>query len=272
MKKRATSMRHLPHVTRTRLLAFSAVTTLAALMCTALPASGHASIPSSAAFGFLPNTAGGTGAPGTTPPYVPGSTVTIALRVPFEQTVQFGGSDDTTVDIKATVPAGWTNATCGAAKAQVNNASTANTNQPGDTVAGWTCEVLTVDSHQVLHWSGPQVVAPATASSSVQFVLFDVKVPTPAVQTTYNGKNGTEGLHRRPDVRVRSCCPLDPRRSVPRDAPSGRSRVRCRDRLDSHRRRARHGFPRGFPEAHPRLTQRNRRMDGTARRPALRTR
>jgi hypothetical protein len=182
------------NVTRSRLLAFSAVTTLAALMCTALPASGHASIPSSVAFGFLPNTAGGTGAPGTTPPYVPGSTVTIALRVPFEQTVQHLGSDDTTVDIKAIVPAGWTNATCGDAKTQVNNAGTNNTNQPGDTVAGWTCEVLDVNSHQVLHWSGPQVVAPATASSSVQFVLFDVTVPTPAAQTTYNGTNGTEGF------------------------------------------------------------------------------
>jgi hypothetical protein len=176
------------------MVAFSAVTTLAALLCTALPASGHASIPSSAAFGFLPNTAGGTGAPGSTPPYVPGSTVTIALRVPFEQTQPFNGSDDTTVDIKATVPAGWTNATCGPAKAQVNNASTNNTNQPAADVAGWTCAVDVAGTHQVLHWSGPQVAAPATASSSVQFVLFDVTVPTPAVQTTYNGKNGTEGF------------------------------------------------------------------------------
>jgi hypothetical protein len=181
-------------VTRSRLVAFSAVTTLAALLSTALPASGHASIPSSAGFGFQPNPSGGTGLPGATPPYVPGSTVTIALRVPFEQTVQFNGSDDTTVDIKATVPAGWTNATCGAAKAQVNNAGTNNTNQPGADIAGWTCVVDVVDSHQVLHWSGPQVVAPATASSSVQFVLFDVTVPAPAVQTTYNGKNGTEGF------------------------------------------------------------------------------
>lgn len=180
--------------TRGRMFAFAAATTFAAVLCFALPASGHASIPSAAAFGFLPNTAGGTGAPGATPPYVPASSVTIAMRVPFEQTVQFNGADDTTVDIKAIVPDGWTNASCGAAKAQVNNLTTNNTNQPGADVLGWSCEVIDEAGHQVLHWSGPQVKAPQNASDSVQFVLFNVTVPTPAVQTTYNGKNGTEGF------------------------------------------------------------------------------
>ncbi len=177
-----------------RLLGLTAATAAVAVLCTSLPASGHASIPSSAAFGFAPNTSGGTGAPGASPPYVPGSYVTIALRVPFEQTVPFNGSDDTTVDIKAIVPAGWTNPSCGAAKTQVNNASTNSTNQPGADVLGWTCEVIDDAGHKVLHWSGPQVKAPLNAGDSVQFVIFNVTVPTPAVQTTYNGKNGTEGF------------------------------------------------------------------------------
>jgi hypothetical protein len=183
-----------PRATRGTLLAIAAVSATVAVLCSTLQASAHASIPSSAAFGFLPNTAGGTGAPGSTPPYVPGSSVTIALRVPFEQTEQHNGADDTTVDIKTIVPSGWTNATCVAAKTQINNPTTNNTNQPGADVAGWSCEVLDVAGHQVLHWSGPQVASPQKASDSVQFVLFNVTVPTPAEQTTYNGKNGTEGF------------------------------------------------------------------------------
>jgi hypothetical protein len=181
-------------LTRTHLLTVAALGAGASLMGSALPASAHASFASSAALGFAPNTAGGTGAPGAAPPYVPGSYVSIALRVPFEQTVQFQGSDDTTIDIKAIVPAGWTNPSCGAAKTQINDATTINTNQPGADVTGWTCEVIDDAGHKVLHWSGPQVKAPANATDSVQFVLFNVTVPNPATQTTYNGKSGTEGF------------------------------------------------------------------------------
>lgn len=167
---------------------------VAGLVGTALPAFGHASIPGSAAFGFAPNTSGGTGATGASPPYVPGSTQKVFLRAPFEQTVPFNGSDDTTVDLKITVPAGFTSPVCGTANVQVNNSSTNFTNQPGPVVDGWSCEILTVNSRSVVHFSGPQVVSPATAADSVQFVSFDVTVPTPATQTTYNGKNGTEGF------------------------------------------------------------------------------
>jgi hypothetical protein len=157
-------------------------------------ASAHASFPSSAALAFAPNTAGGTGAANASPPYVPGSYVSITLRVPFEQTVAFNGSDDTTVDVKAIVPAGWTNPSCGGAKTQINNASTNSTNQPGLDVLGWTCEVYTDGGHQVLHWHGPQVKAPLNAADSAQFFVFNVTVPAPVAQTTYNGKNGTEGF------------------------------------------------------------------------------
>ncbi len=177
-----------------RAIALTASSAGLAVLCSTLPASAHASFPSSATAGFAPNTSGGSGGAGAAPPYVPGSHVTIALRVPFEQTVAFNGSDDTTVDVKAIVPAGWTSPSCGAAKTQINDATTNNTNQPGADVVGWTCEVLDDAGHKVLHWSGPQVTVPRTAKDSVQFVIFGVTVPTPAAQTTYNGKGGTEGF------------------------------------------------------------------------------
>ena len=183
-----------PRATWARLLTLAAATAVVALACSTLQASAHASVPSSAALAFAPNPSGGTGAPGAAPPYVPGSYVTIALRVPFEQTVLFNGSDDTTVDLKVVVPNGWTNPSCGAAKTQINNASTNSTNQPGTDVLGWTCEVVDAAGHRVVHWSGPQIKAPLNASDSVQFVILNVTVPSPAVQTTYNGKNGTEGF------------------------------------------------------------------------------
>ena len=175
-------------------LALTGTIAVAGALTSAIPSWGHASFPTAAAFGFLPNQAGGTGAPGAAPPYVPGEYVTITARVPFEQKVPFNGADDTTVDIKVIVPAGWTNPSCGPARAQVNDASTNNTNQPGREVLGWTCEVVTELAHQVIHWSGPQVKAPKTAADSAQFFTFSVTAPIPATQTTYNGKNGTEGF------------------------------------------------------------------------------
>ena len=177
-----------------RRLALTSTVALGGVLCGALPSWGHASFPSSAALGFLPNTAGGTGAPGAAPPYAPGEYVTISTRVPFEQTVPFNGADDTTVDLKIIVPAGWTNPSCGPARTQVNDASTANTNQPGREVLGWTCEITDDLVHKTIHWSGPQVKAPKTAADSAQFFTFSVTAPAPATQTTYNGKNGTEGF------------------------------------------------------------------------------
>jgi hypothetical protein len=172
----------------------AALAAIGGLAATALPASGHASIPASAGFGFAPNPAGGTGALGSTPPYAPSAFTTIYLRVPFEQTALFNGSADTTVDVKAIVPAGWTTPSCGPAKTQINNATTGNTNQPGPDVPGWSCEILTVASHSVLHWSGPQVVNPLNATDSAQFFVFSVRTPAPATQTTYDGTAGTEGF------------------------------------------------------------------------------
>ncbi len=164
------------------------------VLAVAAPAFGHASFGAAASFGFSPNTAGGTGAVGSTPPYGANTTPTLYLRVPFEQTDLFNGSDDTTVDVKAIIPAGWTNATCGAAKTNKNDATTNNTNQPNAVVGTWTCAVETAAGHTVLHWTGPQVVAPATALDSAQWFQFTVTTPSPAVQTTYNGINGTEGF------------------------------------------------------------------------------
>jgi hypothetical protein len=167
---------------------------LTAMVATALPAFGHASFPAATGFGFQPNTLGGTGAPGVTPPYPAGTTQTVYTRVPFEQTEPHNGSDDTTVDVSVVVPDGWTSPTCGAARKQINDLSTNNTNQPGATVTGWSCEVLTSGDNDVIHWSGPQVASPATAADSAQFFVFTVMTPSPAQQTTYNGLLGTEGF------------------------------------------------------------------------------
>ena len=104
-------------------LALTGTIAVTGALTSAVPSWGHASFPTAATFGFLPNQAGGTGAPGAAPPYVPGEYVTITARVPFEQKVPFNGADDTTVDIKVVVPAGWTNPSCGPARAQVNDAS-----------------------------------------------------------------------------------------------------------------------------------------------------
>jgi len=167
---------------------------VAVVVALAVPAWAHAEFPTAPSFGYQPNTAGGTGELGSTPPYAPNSTPTLYLRVPFEQTVPYHGADDTTVDVKVYVPAGWTNPACGAARTLVNNASTKNTDQPGATVAHWTCDVLTVNGQPVLHWSGPQVVPPQTANNSAQFFVFKVTTPAPAVHTTYDGTHGTSGF------------------------------------------------------------------------------
>jgi hypothetical protein len=168
---------------------------LIALVATALPAFGHASFPGAAGFGFQPNTMGGTGEVGSAPPYVAGSSPTIFARVPFERDgLPHNGSDDTTVDVNIIVPDGWTDPVCGEAETNVRDVTTNDTNQPGDPVAGWSCEILSVAGHDVVHFSGPQVVSPATADDSAQFFSFRVRTPSPVSQTTYNGTGGTEGF------------------------------------------------------------------------------
>src|SRR5262245_35542525 len=86
------------------------------VLASAGPAFGHASIPSSAAFGFQPNPTGGTGAPGTSPPYKANTNVLIWVRAPDENEEPLpNGNPDVTVDVKVIVPAGWTSPTCGQA-------------------------------------------------------------------------------------------------------------------------------------------------------------
>lgn len=160
----------------------------------ATAAYGHASFPGYSGFGFQPNTSGGTGAEGSTPPYAANTPVTVYLRAPFEQSVPYDGSDDTTVEVAVIVPDGWTAPTCGSAKKQVKDASTNNTNQPGADVAGWSCEIYTSAGHSVIRLWGPQVQAPVTAADSAQFFTFGITTPSPSVQTTYNGTGGTEGF------------------------------------------------------------------------------
>ena len=48
----------------------------------------------------------------------------------------------------------------------------------------------------MLHWSGPQVVPPATKADSAVWFIFTVTTPMPTVLTTYNGAlgSGTEGF------------------------------------------------------------------------------
>ncbi len=169
-------------------VAFAGVTAMA------VPAFAHASFPGYSAFGFAPNTSGGTGAVGSTPPYAANTTVTAYIRAAGERSDPYNNDPDTNVDVTAIVPAGWTDPTCGAAKLQIKDASTNNTNQPGADVAGWTCEVYVSAGHSVIHWYGPQVQSPGTVADSAQFFSFAVKTPSPVAQTTYDGTNGTEGF------------------------------------------------------------------------------
>ncbi|MGH3684817.1 MAG: DPP IV N-terminal domain-containing protein [Pseudonocardiaceae bacterium] len=157
---------------------------IATVAAVAVPALAHPSFPSGGP-GFAPNPNGGTGVGTQPPPYAPGSTNTLNLRVPFERDgVIYNGALNTTVDIKAIVPAGWTNPVCGAASTSVG------ASQVGTPVPGWTCAVETASGHQVLHWHGPQVSPTQTAADSAQFFSFTVTVPSPASQTSY-GANGS---------------------------------------------------------------------------------
>ncbi|MGH3767541.1 MAG: hypothetical protein ACRDTX_20735 [Pseudonocardiaceae bacterium] len=184
----------------------------------AVPAFAHPSFPNGGP-GF-PNPNGGTGAGTATPPYAPGSINTLNLRVPFERDgVIFNGALNTTVDIKAIVPAGWTSPTCGAASTSVG------ASQVGSAVPGWTCAVETASGHQVLHWHGPQVSATQTANDSAQFFTFGVTVPSPANLTSY-GANGSpaEGFfvtqqYADPTDASIWKCPNDPRPAT--DVASG---------------------------------------------------
>lgn len=168
---------------------------LAGLAATIIPAWGHTSFPSSTAFGFAPNTTGGIGGDAA-PPYAANTAVTVFMRAPVEQDQPFNGADDTNVDVKAVVPAGWTSPGCGAVKANTRSVDTNDTNQPGADVAGWACEIITENGHEAIHWFGPQVVPPATKADSAVWFVFTVTTPTPAAQTTYNGAagSGTEGF------------------------------------------------------------------------------
>jgi Tol biopolymer transport system component len=184
---------------------------IATVVAFATPALAHPSFPSGGP-GFAPNPQGGTGAGTQPPPYAPGSTNTLNLRVPFERDgVIVNGAADTTVDLKVTVPRGWTNPACGAASTSVGNS------QVGTVVPGWTCAVeTTADGHQVLHWSGPQISPTQTAADSAQFFPFTVTVPAPATQTSYGANGGPEGFvvvqqYADPTDTAIWKCPNDPR-------------------------------------------------------------
>jgi hypothetical protein len=164
---------------------------VASVVALALPASGHSTFPSSAAFDLKPNQLGGTGLEGAAPPYPAGTTQTLYLRVPDENSS--GDNVDTNVEVNVNVPDGWTSPTCGAALTNVNTPETNNTNQPGSAVAGWSCSVTSSGGNAVLHWEGP---AAETKDAGAQYFVFQATVPSPETQTTYNGAagSGTEGF------------------------------------------------------------------------------
>ncbi|MGH3767543.1 MAG: hypothetical protein ACRDTX_20745 [Pseudonocardiaceae bacterium] len=159
---------------------------VATVVALAIPALAHP-VFSNDAPGF-PNPQGSTANP-----YPLGSRPTMNMFLPFEQDgVVFNGADNTTVDVKVTVPAGWTNPACGAVHA---SPSSAGYRQVSALVAGWTCTVEPADSHQVLHWHGPQVSAPHTWEDSAQFFTFQVTVPSPATLTSYGLPGRPEGFY-----------------------------------------------------------------------------
>ena len=162
-------------------------------------AGAHAGFKAYSAFGFAPNPTGGSNAASgdqATAPYAPGATVTMSMRaaveVPTGQTWDPALYSNVRMDI--IVPTGWSNPTCGTANLQVNDVSTSSTNQPGATVAGWTC-VLTTDGagHQLLRYTGPAVQQGGLQTDAAQYFIFTVTTPSPTVQTTY-GVGGTEGF------------------------------------------------------------------------------
>ncbi|MGH3752225.1 MAG: hypothetical protein ACRDRP_05925 [Pseudonocardiaceae bacterium] len=177
----------------------------------AVPALAHPSFPASGP--VFANPTGGTGVGTQTPPYASGSTNTLNLRVPFERDgVIFNGAVNTTVDIKATVPNGWTNPVCGTAKTSTGSSPV------GTDVTGWNCEIQTAtDGHKVVHWFGPQVGPAQTAADSAQFFTFQVTVPSPVNQTSYGANgSGAEGFfvvqqYADPSDTSIWKCPNDPR-------------------------------------------------------------
>lgn len=183
-------MTSVPHAGRLRRrLAMTIAVTAGVILANALPASAHAGFSSYAGFSNQPNPLGST-----TAPYAPGTRYTLVVRAAVETTSPFNGSDDTDVRVDINVPSGWSDPACGAAMLQVNNAGTGNTNQPGAVVNSWSCSVLTVGSNRVIHFTGPQVAAPATKADSAQFFSFQVTTPSPSARTTYSGADGTEGF------------------------------------------------------------------------------
>lgn len=168
------------------------------ITATALPASAHAGFKAYSAFGFAPNPTGGSNAASgdqATPPYSAGTAVQMAMRAAVE--IPTGESWNpalhSNVDMKVTVPDGWTSPTCGSARLQVNDPSTSNTNQPGAAAAGWQCEVYVSAGRSIVHFWGPAVAAGGLQSDAAQYFSFSVTTPTPSVQTTY-GVGGTEGF------------------------------------------------------------------------------
>lgn len=191
---------------RRRALRATAVVGLAvtALAAWATPTSAHPGFSAASGNGFLPNTAGGTGAPGFTSPYQAGASQTLFLRVPYEQGDQKyqgpngTGGYDTTIRVDAVVPDGWTGPACGNGGLPKTNDNTSGTNQPGSNVSGWSCTVVNENGHDIVRWTGPQVASDVTTPSnnSAIWFLLTVTTPTPEVQTTYNGADGsgTEGF------------------------------------------------------------------------------
>jgi hypothetical protein len=168
------------------------------LVMAAVPAGAHAGFKAYSAFGFAPNPTGGSNAASgdqSTPPYEAGVAVQMAMRAAVE--VPTGETWDpalhSNVDMKVTVPDGWTSPTCGSANRQVNDGSTNSTNQPGPVVAGWQCETYSSMGHTIIHFWGPPVASGGSQSDAAQYFLFTVTTPTPSVQTTY-GTGGTEGF------------------------------------------------------------------------------
>ena len=74
-----------------------------------------------------------------------------------------------------------------------SDASTNNTNQPGDPVAGWSCAVEDTTAggtvHKVVHYSGPASTLTANASGA-QFFAVKATTPSPSVQTRYDETAG----------------------------------------------------------------------------------
>ena len=188
-------VRSVPRKPLRRVAAASAVC-VALLVAMAIPASAHASFSSYSANGYLPNPNGGIGdvavtTAAHTAPYAANTAVTMVVRAKAEADPTWDPTIWSNVEVQVNVPTGWTNPTCGTANVQINDVTTNSTNQPGAVAAGWNCEILRSEGHDIVRFWGAALAPGALEADCAAFFSFGITTPKPLTQTTYSGETAS---------------------------------------------------------------------------------